>query len=319
MEFGTPWAAVVALAAVVPVAAWVLGTRRSATVRLALGLGPPARRNGALIVGALVLSIVLLALAAAQPVIAARHHSTVRREADVFVVLDTSRSMLASRAAGTTTRFARATAIAHALDEALPTAAVGIASMTDRVLPHLFPTQDRVDFDLALREAVAVQRPPPAEVTRDSGTDLGSLGDLALAHFFAPGKNARIAVVLTDGESRAFAVQHVANVLRQARIQPILIRVGTSGERVWGAGGKSESYRPSRVAGVELARTAVGLGGRAYDEGQAGVAIAEIAGAVGGDSVQSRRTSTSIRSLAPFLALASLVPVAFVLWRRNIG
>src|SRR4029077_1192606 len=99
-----------------------------------------------LLLGALVLAITLLGLAAAQPVVASPHRSTVRRDADVFVVLDTSRSMLASRAPATPTRFDRARAIARGLDKALPAAAVGIASMTDRVLPHLFPTVNRADF-----------------------------------------------------------------------------------------------------------------------------------------------------------------------------
>ena len=69
--------------------------------------------------------------------------------------------MLARVGAGAPTRFERATAIAGTLRDAIPTAAVGIASLTDRVLPHVFPTQDRADFDVTLREAIAVQRPPP--------------------------------------------------------------------------------------------------------------------------------------------------------------
>jgi hypothetical protein len=125
--------------------------------------------------------------------------------------------------------------------------------------------------------------------------------------------------VLTDGESRPFAAERVAAVLRRARIRPVLIRLGSPRERVWGAGGKSESYRPQRGAGVELARAAVILGGPAYDEGEAGAAIAAIGAAIGHDGTRGRRASTtSIRALAPFLALASLLPVAFVLWRRNL-
>ena len=93
-----------------------------------------------------------------------------RRDADVFIVIDTSRSMLAATAAGAPTRFERATAIAKRLRDATPTAAVGIASLTDRVLPHLFPTEDRAEFDVTLRDAIAVQRPPPAENIGGSGT-----------------------------------------------------------------------------------------------------------------------------------------------------
>jgi len=318
IELESPWAALVALTAAVPVAAWVLGTRRSASVRRTIGLDPPSRRGGVLIVGALALAIALLGLAAAQPVVASSHQATTRRNADVFVVLDTSRSMLASRAPGTTTRFNRARAIARRLDEAVPTAAVGIASMTDRVLPHLFPTVNRGDFGLTLENAIGVQRPPPAEVTRASGTDLGSLGELALGHYFPAGEHQRVAVVLTDGESRAFPVQPVATALRQARIQLVLIRLGDASERVFTPAGRAERYRPARGTGVEFARTALLLHGSAYGEAEAQAAIAEVADAVArGDGV-SRRSTTSVRELALPVAVAALVPLLFVLWRRNV-
>ena len=56
------------------------------------------------------LAVAVLALAAAQPVVASHDRSSVERYADVFVVIDTSRSMLASVRAGAPTRFERARA-----------------------------------------------------------------------------------------------------------------------------------------------------------------------------------------------------------------
>ena len=318
IELETPWAGLVALTAVVPVAVWVLGARRSASVRHSIGLGPPPRRGSVLLLGALVLAIALLGLAAAQPVVASPHRSAVRRDADVFVVLDTSRSMLASRAPETPTRFDRARAIARALDKALPAAAVGIASMTDRVLPHLFPTVNQADFDATLDDAIGVQRPPPAEVTRASGTDLGSLGELALAHFFPPGEHVRVAVVLTDGESRGFPFQPVATALRRARIQLVLIRLGSASERVFAPSGRPEAYRPVRGTGVEFARTALLLRASAYAEPEAQAAIAEVARAVADGGGVARHSTTSVRELSLPLAVAALLPVLFLLWRRNV-
>ena len=319
IELETPWAALVALAASVPVAAWVLGTRRSTSVRRTIGLGPPSHRGGVLLVGALGLAIALLGLAAAQPVVASPHRSTVRRDAAVFVVIDTSRSMLATRAPGTPTRFDRARAIARTLDQELPAAAVGIASMTDRLLPHLFPTVNQADFGITLDQAIGVQRPPPGEIVRASGTDLGSLGELALGHFFPLGEHERVAVVLTDGESRVFAVQPVAAALRKARIRLVLIRLGNPGERLYTRSGRPESYRPARATGVEFARTALGLHAPAYGESEAHAAIAEVAHAVAhGDGVASEST-TSVRELSLPLAVAALLPLLFVLWRRNLS
>ena len=166
------------------------------------------------------LSIGLLALAAAQPVVASHEASNVppRRgcvHRDRYVAIDAGgigrRGADALRACDGRSR--------RRLRDATPTAAVGIASLTDRVLPHLFPTEDRADFDVTLRDAIAVQRPPPAENIGGSGTSLAALGDLATAGFFAPEARTRIAVVLTDGESQPFAVDRTAAALKRARIR----------------------------------------------------------------------------------------------------
>jgi hypothetical protein len=304
--------------AVLPVAAAARSRRRAAAVRTVLALPRPARSAAPLTLAGIVATLSLLALAAAQPVVASHERSTVPHDADVFVVIDTSRSMLAAAGAGEPTRFQRATAIARTLRDTTPTAAVGIASMTDRLLPHLFPTQDRADFDLTLAQAIAVQRPPPSENVRGSGTALASLGDLAAGRFFAPDARTRIAVVITDGESRPFAARRIAAALSRAHIQPFLIRLGSGSERVYGPGGKAESYRPDPGAGVSLARTAAALGAAAYDEPAAGRAVTDVAVAVARGAGEERVQSASVRSLSPYLALLALVPLGLVLVRRNL-
>ncbi len=314
----TPWAAAVAVVVVVPAAALVVSRRRAASARRAVDLAPPARGRVPWTVTALVAAIGLLALAAAQPVIASHENSSVRRDADVFVVIDTSRSMLATSSAGAATRFARAGAIARSLRDATPTAAMGIASLTDRVLPHLFPTEDTADFDVTLRDAIAVQRPPPAENIGGSGTSLAALGDLATAQFFAPEARTRIAVVLTDGESQPVPVGRVAAALKRANIRLVLIRLGNATERVFTPAGRTETYRPARGTGVELAQTALLLGASAYAEPEASAAVAEVADLVArGDGVAVQST-TSVRELSMPLALAALLPVTLLLWRRNL-
>jgi len=315
----TPWAAAVAVVVVVPLAAFLVGRRRAAAARRAVELEPPRRGRGIWTVAALVLSIGLLALAAAQPVVASHEASNVPRDADVFIVIDTSRSMLAAAAADAPTRFERARGIAKRLRDATPTAAVGIASLTDRVLPHLFPTEDRADFDITLRDAIAVQRPPPAENIGGSGTSLAALGDLATAGFFAPEARTRIAVVLTDGESQAFPVASVAAGLKRARIRPVLVRLGNASERVYTPAGRAETYRPARGTGVELARTALLLHASAYAEPEAPAAIAEVADAVAAGDGVAEQSTTSVRELSLPLAVVALLPVLFLLWRRNIG
>ncbi len=94
LTFLTPWGAIVALAAALPVAAAILGARRSERVRTALRLAAPGRERWALPVLALV--PVLLALAATQPAIDHRGSQPTRKDASVFTVFDVSRSMLAA-------------------------------------------------------------------------------------------------------------------------------------------------------------------------------------------------------------------------------
>ena len=62
--------------------------------------------------------------------------------------------MLATSAPGAPTRFARAVAFALRLRDRLGNAPVGVASLTDHPLPHLFPTADRLAFTLVLKRAL---------------------------------------------------------------------------------------------------------------------------------------------------------------------
>ena len=171
-----------------------------------------------------------------------------------------------------------------------------------------FPTEDRADFDVTLRDAIAVQRPPPAENIGGSGTSLAALGDLATAGFFAPEAHTRIAVVLTDGESQPFPVDRVAAALKRARIRPVLIRLGNASERVYTPAGRAETYRPARGTGVELARTALLLRASAYAEPEARAAIAEVADAVAAGDGVAEQSTTSVRELSLPLAFVALLP-----------
>src|SRR5207249_9086469 len=129
-------AGLVVFAALAPLAGWYVAERRAARVRATIGLDAPIRPGRVVVPAALALVFALLALAASQPVVASRHRTAVSRDADVFLVLDTSRSMLAARSPGSPTRFERARAIARTLLRELPPAPIGLASLTDRVLPH---------------------------------------------------------------------------------------------------------------------------------------------------------------------------------------
>src|SRR5439155_13056041 len=186
-------------------------------VRTGLRLRPP-RGRGWWAPVAVAATVGLVALAAAQPVLSSSAGTAHERNGEVFVVVDTSESMRA----GSPTRFSRAVAAARRIDDALPGVRVGLASDTDRVLPHLFPTIDQPDFDATLRGALGIDRPPPSRLYKEaSGFD--SLGALATARFFAAG-GPRVAVMLTDGESRSFAAGQLARTLAPPPGPPVPVR-----------------------------------------------------------------------------------------------
>jgi len=316
IEFLTPLGWVVAVAALVPAGAVVLRARRDDRVRQLIGLGAPrfGVQLGSAVAAAL--AIALLAAAAARPAVRTGSEARVRTDAQVFLVLDISRSMLARQPAGGATRFERERTAADRFASALVDVPVGVASLTDRPLPHLFPTMDRsVVFDV-IQRSIGIQRPPPEAGTKLQGRTTGfdSLGQLGQAGYFAPRVKHRLAILFTDGESTLYAARLVAKQLHVAHVGLLVVRFWRRDERVF-TNGRAERYRPDPTSVVPLERLtapSVGL------FGESELARAEHA---------ARRwlgqgpTATVDRpgrlELAPYAALTALLPVAFLIWRRN--
>src|SRR5262249_45431406 len=102
--FLTPLAALVALAMLLPLAAFVIAERRAATVRRLLSLRPPRTGVDLAALVALAAVIALLALAAAQPALSNTETQRVRTDASALFVVDISESMAASSGASGRTR-----------------------------------------------------------------------------------------------------------------------------------------------------------------------------------------------------------------------
>ena len=94
----TPLAALIVLAGVLPLLATRRSARRAAAVRRELGLEP--RRRSRFPAAATVGAAALVGLAAAQPIVEYTTRHDVRTDAEAYVVLDVSRSMLARRDQG---------------------------------------------------------------------------------------------------------------------------------------------------------------------------------------------------------------------------
>ena len=315
----TPLGGLAVLAVALPLAAFVVGSRRVARVRSALRLEAPPRSRGRALAAALAAVVLLLALAAMQPVWRTSAAHRVRTDAQAYVVIDTSRSMLASARDGSPTRFERAQAAAIAIRDALPEIPIGVGTMTDRVLPNLLPSPNAKSFAATVREAMGIEQPPPAS-TGVTATTLASLAGIPAGGTFSPAARKRALIVLTDGESRPFDPGAVAAALaRSPGTKLVLVHVWGAHEAVFKPDGTPEGdYRPNPASAAALASLAAASGGAVFGEHQAADAASAVRSALGSGPTVRVGLEPHTRPLGRFVALLALLPLGFVLWRRNL-
>ncbi len=318
VTFLSPLGALAGLLALVPLGSALIRERRLERVRRALRLPAPERRLQRSFVAAAAGLFGLLAVAAAQPVVRLDDPVSRRTDAEAFFLFDTSRSMLAAGSPGSPTRFDRARAAGLELRQALQDVPVGVASMTDRPLPHLFPTVDDQAFAAVLDRAIGVDRPPPAERSPALATDLSAVAALARENYFSPRSARRLVVLFTDGESRSFDAPDVAGKLERQGVGLVVVRFWDAGERVYGPGGRAEpGYVPDRSSDEDVDRlAALTTGRRVFAESEAGEALAAAREHLGaGPLVEAVEQERSL-PLGGYLVLAAGVPLAVLLVRR---
>jgi hypothetical protein len=318
VTFLTPLAGLVALLVVVPLAVMVLTERRIGEVRRALRL-PEPRASRPLAAIALVVLAALLGLGAAQPAVDTPEDRLARTDAEILVVFDTSRSMLAASSADGDTRFERARAAALELRKELPQVPIGLVSLTDRVLPHLLPTVSRDAFATTVMRTMGVDRPPPLQRSNRVASTFDALRGLPTRNFFGPQATKRIVVLLTDGESRIFSERRLGAAFNTKDTHLVVVRFSAANERVFKANGAPEAQYAVDPASGETVRTlARAAGGRAFDEDDLSSAIAATRELVGEGKPRPVGEDSSRTSLAPYLFLTAFVPLGFLLWRRNL-
>src|SRR5262245_28747950 len=174
VSFLTPIGWLLALAALLPLLAFLLVERRAHRVRSQLQLPEPPLRSKLPLALSLAAVPILLAAAAAQPVLESREQRSVRADAEAFMIFDTSRSMLAADAANAPNRLERSRAAAEKVRRQLADIPVGIASLTNRMLPHLFPSIDNATFVSTVERSIGIERPPPTRTEDRKSTRLNS-------------------------------------------------------------------------------------------------------------------------------------------------
>jgi uncharacterized protein (DUF58 family) len=242
----------------------------------------------------------------------------VRTDVDVFFVLDVSRSMLARSSPGARTRLARAKSAATDIRRSLPEYPVGVASITDRVLPHLFPSTDLDVFDATVERSIGIERPPPRSSIATNATALGALDKLRGLRFFRPDAEKRLVVVFTDGESQPVAQGRLGALYRRSpAIELLFVHLWAEDERVFTRGVPEPQYQPDPSAQLVLEGLAEAVGGDVFPESTAGL-VAQRARQLMDDGPTVVEGKESGRdALAPYLALAAFLPLGLLLWRRD--
>jgi hypothetical protein len=319
LVFVHPYAALVALLVALPLAALWVGERRSARVRSALGLRAPRRRRRLPLLLAAALLAALLGAASAQPVLVGAEKLQARQDAEAYVVVDITRSMLASSGPEGETRFERAVSAARRLRAAVPDVPVGLASFTNRTVPHIFPTLDRAVFGSGLTRSLAVEQPPPDEGSGALLTAFDALAPLQTHGFFTPGTARRIAIVVTDGETRPVSAETIQALRDLPRVELLLVRVWREGERIHRPRAPIDRrYRSDPSSTRLLQAFAAATRARVYGEGSVDDAAGELRRLVGSGERVEVGTEQSTKPLAAWTLGLALVPLGYLLWRRNI-
>jgi hypothetical protein len=316
--FLTPLDALFALAAVIPLAALWLAQTRMERVRRLFSLTSPRRRELVAIIVALALLPVLMGVAAAQPVVVRHQLLGQRVDAQAFFVFDTSSSMNARTGPDGLTRLERAKREAEDVIPKLGDIPVGLAGMTDRVLPYLMPTPSSGLIRRTLAQSVGINRPAPSQIYKGRATTFSALFPVPTYNFYSPGVEHRILVVFTDGEAtRVSPVLGVAEA-RAMTVHPLFVRVWAPTERIYVHGRVDPKYRPDPASARALSQFATLAHGRVFSENELDSLAQTIRAEAGSTPVTTEVLGYARVALAPWFILAGVIPLAFLLYRRNL-
>lgn len=258
-----------------------------------------------------------MGVAAAQPVVI-RHRSLAERsDAQAFFVFDTSLSMSARESRGAPSRLERAKQEAEQVIPKLSDIPVGLAAMTDRVLPVVMPTPNLALALRTLHQSVGVNRPPPTQIYHGRATTFQALLPIGRSDFYSPGVRHPILVVFTDGEDQPFRSSVDFELAHAMPEQPLFVHVWAPGERIYEHGRVDPRYRPDPTSATALSRFASAAHGQVFGEDDLHALVQAIRGEAGSSPARTTVTGYARVALAPWFVLAGVVPLGFLLYRRN--
>jgi hypothetical protein len=317
LVFLTPQAALVALAFAAPLVALAIRERAGARVRATLRLRRPGlARLLARPVGLVALAA-LVAVTAAQPAVRDTDSTKVRSDAELYLTFDVSRSMQAASGPRGVVRMERARTLGRDVHAALRDVPTGVATLTNRLMPLLFPTSDARGVTAVIDHSLRLMQPRPTRLTAARASSLGALSLAADRSYYNPSARKRVLVVFSDLDSDFFSLEGTLRLLRKHRIEPFLVRVAAPGERIFDTAGRPNAYVSVSTVTVDALRRAHW---HAFEENETARLVTEIRSYLGEGPVGESGLVESQRDLAPLFALAALaITAALVLPALRAG
>lgn len=311
--------ALFALALLLPLAGieWVR-VRRERRAAGAVGLQPQrlwrALRNG--VCAGLVIG--LAAFAASEPSLAQTKNVQLRADAEVYLFVDASASMLAGASSHAPTRLQQARSASVGFARDLPAdLPLGAGALPQSPLPLTAPNGDRQLFLAAIDHLTTPGSLPEHLYGGRTATDFSNLTTLTSTHFFLPKTKRRIVVVLSDAEGPAFDTATTAATLKRAHIRLVFVRFGSSRDRIWlqrpGQSPVIDAKFEPDLADLGQVRLLAGeTGGAFYDQRSVGAAVDKVARLAGhGPDRSAEPLSVYADPLGPYVLLGAL---PFLAW-----
>jgi hypothetical protein len=262
--------------------------------------------------------IALAAFAASEPSLQQTKRVQLRADAEVYLFVDSSASMLASASSNSPTRLQQARSASADFARGLPAdLPLGAGALPQSPLPLTAPNGDRQLFLTAIDRMTTPGTLPEHLYGGLTATDFSNLTTLTSTHFFLPKTRRRIVVVLSDGEGPSFDAASTAASLKHAHIRLVFVRFGSPQDRIWlhPSGRRpviDTKYTPDLTDLGEVHLLAGETGGGFYDQRGVGEAVDKVNRLAGhGRDRSAEPLSLYADSLGPYVLLATL---PFLAW-----
>ena len=169
-----------------------------------------------------------------------------------------------------------------------------------------------------MQESVGIAAPAAVDVVRLNVTTLDALGVVPALNLFTPSVRKRALVFFTDGDSQPVSTALSADFSKKPRVDVTFVHMGRVSDRMYTSRVAEAGDRQDPTSAATLTAAAPATQGRIVEERDVGEVVAAAREQLGTGQTVDRRIEGSRRTLMPFVALLAVIPLGFVLLRRNL-